>query len=185
MTGLACLALRLVLPLALLAGCVSPVPGPGAGADAFELANLRPSNIVPKTAPARLVAGFETACLDGPADPDRAAAALRKADYVETRTRPGARTRGFVVDDSRPAVLIGVEGRSCAVAAKARTGQTERIRAMVARRYPRAQTLDPARFGPRTESAWTTGDGLIVLNRVILPGRPSELLLIRLRSPGL
>jgi hypothetical protein len=107
---------------------------------------------------------------------------LRKADYVETRARPAARTRSFVVDDSRPAILLGVDGRSCAVAAKARTGQTERIRAMIARRYPDAQAMDPARIGPRTESAWSAGDGLIVLNRVILPGRPSELLLIRLRA---
>jgi hypothetical protein len=185
MTRLLHPVLWLLLPLALLAGCVSPVPGPGAGSDAFELANLRPPNAIPRTSPARLVAGFEAACLDGPADPDRAAAMLRKADYVETRRRPGARTRGFVVDDSRPAVLLGVDGRSCAVAAKARTGQTERIRAMIARRYPRAQVLDPARIGPRSESAWSTGGGLIVLNRVVLPGRPSELLLIRLRSPGL
>jgi hypothetical protein len=169
--------------LALLAGCVSPAPGPGAGSDAFELANLRPSNAIPKSSPARLVAGFESICLDGPADPDRAAAALRARDYVETRA--GGQTRAFVVDDSRPAVLLGRDGRSCAVAAKARTGQTERIRTMVGRRYPKAQALDPARIGPRTERAWSTGDGLIVLNRVILPGRPSELLLIRLRGSGL
>lgn len=173
----------LVLPLALLAACVSPVPGPGAGPDAFELANLRPSNAIPKTSPARLVASFAATCLDGPTDPDRAAAALRAQDYVETRVR--GQTRSFVVDDSRPAVLLGRDGRSCAVAARARTGQTERIRAMIARRYPAAQALDPARIGPRTESAWSTGDGLIVLNRVILPGRPSELLLMRLRgAPG-
>ena len=182
MTGLFRTVLWLLLPLALMAGCVGPVPGPGAGPDALELANLRLSNIVPKTAPARLVAGFETHCLDGPADPDRAAAMLRKADYVETRARPGARIRGFVVDDSRPAVLIGTDGQSCAVAAKARTGQTERFKAMVARRFPQAKALDPARIGTRSERVWDTGDGLIVLNRVILPGRPSELLLIRLRS---
>lgn len=163
----------------LLGACVA---GPGAGPDAFELANMRPWNTVPATSPARLVAGFEAACLDGPADPNRAAAALRARDYVETRRRPGAVTRGFVVDDTRPAVLLGADGRSCAVAAKARTGQAQRIAAMVARRFPRAQAVDPARISPRTESAWSTGDGLIVLNRVILPGRPSELLLIRTRG---
>ncbi|MFN3293860.1 MAG: hypothetical protein ACK414_10450, partial [Gemmobacter sp.] len=90
--------------------------------------------------------------------------------------------RAFVVDDSRPAVLLGVDGRSCAVAARARTGQAQRIAAMVARRFPGAQAVDPARIGPRTESAWATGDGMIVLNRVILPGRPSEVLLIRTRG---
>jgi hypothetical protein len=169
----------------LLAACLllgACVPGPGGGPDAFELANMQPWNVVPQSTPARLVAGFEAACLDGPADPDRAAAALRKADYVETRRRPGAPTRAFVVDDSRPAVLLGVDGRSCAVAAKARTGQAQRIAAMVARRFPGAQAVDPARIGPRTESAWATGDGMIVLNRVILPGRPSEVLLIRTRG---
>jgi hypothetical protein len=180
MTGLFRPVLRLLVPLALLAGCVSPVPGPGAGPDAFELANMRPSNVVPKTSPARLVASFETICLDGPADPGRAAAALRAQDYVETRS--GGLTRAFVVDDSRPAVLLGRDGRSCAVAAQARTGQTERIRALVARRFVRAQALDPARISPHSESAWSTGDGLIVLNRVVLPGRLSELLLIRLRN---
>jgi hypothetical protein len=164
---------------AALAACVA---GPGAGPDALELANLRPWNTVPATAPAALVASFERVCLDGPTDPDRAAAALRAQDYVETRRRPGALTRGFVVDDPRPAVLLGMDGRSCAVAAKARTGQTERIRSMVARRFPGAQAVDPARIGIRTESAWSTGTGLVVLNRVILPGRPSELLLIRIRG---
>ena len=181
MTGLIRPVLRLLLPLALMAGCVSPVPGPGAGADAFELANLRPAHAIPRTAPTRLIATFETTCLDGPQDPDRAAAALRAQDYVETRSR--GQTRGFVVDDSRPAVLLGRDGRSCAVAAKARTGQSERIRAMVARRFPGASALDPARAGPRSERAWgLPGGGMIVLNRMILPGRPSELLLIHLRG---
>lgn len=163
----------------LLGACVA---GPGAGPDALELANMRPRNTVPATSPARLVASFETFCLDGPAAPDRAAAALRAQDYVETRRRPGAATRGFVVDDTRPAVLLGVDGRSCAVAAKARTGQAQRIAAMVSRRFPGAKAVDPARISPRTESAWSTGNGMIMLNRVILPGRPSELLLIRTRG---
>jgi hypothetical protein len=79
--------------------------------------------------------------------------------------------------------MIAADGRSCARAARARTGQTERIGAMVARRFPGARAADPARIGPRTEAAWVTPDGgMVVLNRVIRPGRPSELLLIRLRA---
>jgi hypothetical protein len=162
-----------------LGGCATQRPGP----DALELANLRPWNAVPATSPARLVSTFERVCLDGRQDPEGAAAALRAMDYVEAPRRRGSAARVFLVDDARPAVLIGAEGRSCALAARARTGQATRIATMVARRFPGARMVEPARIGPRTEAAWATpGGGLIVLNRVILPGRPSELLLIRLRG---
>lgn len=163
----------------LLGGCVA---GPAAGPDALELANMRPWNVVPATSPGRLVSSFEAVCLTGPTDPDQAGASLRAQGYVETRRRAGAATRGFVVDDSRPAVLLGQDGRSCAVAARARTGQTAAIHSMIARRYPRAVAIAPARIGPRTESAWDIGGSSVVLNRIVLPGRPSELMLMRLRS---
>jgi hypothetical protein len=171
---------RLALLLAFgLPGCSPAVPAP----EALELANLRPWNAVPATPPTRLVASFERVCLDGPHDPDSAAATLRAMDYVEAAGRRDPAVRGFVADDDRPAVLISGDGRACAVAARARTGQTARIAAMVARRFPAAAEADPARLGPRTERAWATpGGGFVLLNRVIVAGRPSELLLIRLRG---
>ncbi|MCL4188396.1 MAG: hypothetical protein KJZ85_12380 [Rhodobacteraceae bacterium] len=172
--------LPLILALCLgLGGCGGRLPAP----DALELANLRPWNAVPATAPARLVAVFEQVCIDGPEAPDRAAAALHAMDYVESPGRPGAAVRGFLVDDDRPAVLVGSDGRSCAVAARARTGQTAGIAAMVARRFPDARGLAPVLLGPRTERGWATpGGGFVLLHRVIVAGRPSELLLIRLRG---
>lgn len=171
-----CPSLAALLALLLAAGCAAPTVPP----DTAELRNIRDSNIVPKSPPARLAATFETVCLDGPTDPNAAAAALRSMDYVEW---PGAGDgmRSFVVDDSRPAVMLDAAGRACAVAAQARTGQTERLRRLIADRFPAARALPPP---PGTSEAWATGDGgTITLRRTAPPGRPAELLVLRLR-PG-
>ncbi|MBD3764961.1 MAG: hypothetical protein IE927_09560 [Rhodobacterales bacterium] len=168
--------LAALLALIWAAGCTAPTVAP----DTAELRNIRDSNIVPKSPPARLASTFAAVCLDGPADRDAAAAALRAMDYVEW---PGAGDgmRSFVVDDSRPAVMLDGAGRACAVAAQARTGQTERLRRLIADRFPAARALSPP---PGTSEAWATGDGgLIALRRTAPPGRPAELLVLWLR-PG-
>lgn len=121
--------------------------------DVYELANIRHSNIVPKSSPATLVATFETYCLDGPSDVQRVAAKLRAADFVAVpKDQPSAIT-AFVVDDSRPLVMLSDDGRTCAVVAKSRTGQTTRIQRMIASRFPGAKALDPAAVSDQIELA--------------------------------
>ena len=162
--------MRRWLPLLLLCACAAQGP------DAYELANIRPWNIVPLSSPARLVGTFEKVCLDGPTDPDRAAAALRAMDYVEV-PGPGP-IRSFAVDDNRPAVMISAT--ACAVGARSRTGQTERIRAMVATRYPQAEGF----IARGIEQGWRLPSGdAIALRRLPRPGGPNEMILMRLRGP--
>lgn len=166
---------RGVLPLLLLAACSAAPTGPfgSTGPDAYELANIAPWNVVPNSPPARFVSVFERVCLDGPRDPDAAARSLRAMDYVEV---PGSGPlRSFVVDDSRPAVMIARDGSACAVGAESRTGQTERARALVLRRFPAATPLDPTPLG--AEQAWAAGGAVIFLQRDGAPDDPARLLL--------
>ncbi len=168
----------LALPL-LLVGCTT-----ASTPEALELANIRPWNIVPNSSPARLAGSFARYCLDAPADADRVAAMLRAADHVEVPARNPRAIRSFLVDDNRPAVMVAADGRACAVAAQSRTGQTARIAALVRERFPGALPLTPAQTGPGVESGWALGrgQGLVLLRRVLKPGRPSELIVIRQRG---
>ncbi|MDR5651738.1 hypothetical protein [Ruixingdingia sedimenti] len=168
----------LLFCLAALAGCDAPQ-----GPDAQELRNIHPAHILPKSSPRQLTAVFEHICLDTP--PGAAAQALRGMDYVEVprRASPGIGSgdgaiRSFAVDDRRPAVMLAADGSACAVAAAARTGQTGRIHDMVARRFPAAAPVDPARLGPRVERAWAIAPGQVVLlQRPYGPGQPPALIL--------
>lgn len=157
-----------------VAGCIAGDTTP----ETLELANMNPANVIPKSSPAQLVAGFERYCLD--TAPAAVPAALRGSDYVEVPRRAGGRVRSFVVDDRRPAVMLSDDGRACAVAAASRTGQTERLRAMVARRFPGAVPVDPARIGSRTEQAWAVpgaAGGIVFVQRLTAPAQPSRLIL--------
>lgn len=146
------------------AACAQPAapPQPGAVApELFELANIRPSNVVPKSSPSTLVKTFESFCLDGSHDPARVAARLRSASFVEVpKELPGwpslaqqTNVTAFVVDDTRPMVMISADGRTCAVAAESRTGQTARIQEMISERFPSAQPLESQTLSPGMEIA--------------------------------
>lgn len=160
--------------LLLLAGCApeavtAPRSGPDVPPELFELANMRHANVVPKSSPAALVAAFEKFCLDGARNPAQAAARLRAADYVAVPQAAPNGLTAFVVDDSRPMVLVSDDGRTCAVGAAARTGQTARIRAMIAQRFPAATPLPPASVSPNTELAMQApgaDGGVIFLQRL-------------------
>lgn len=171
--------LRALALSALLAGCTT-----ASTPEALELANIRPWNIVPNSSPARLAGSFARYCLDAPADAGKAAAMLRAADHVEVPARTPRAIRSFLVDDNRPAVLLAADGSACAVAAQARTGQTARITALIRQRFPGAVPLTAAQLGPEAESGWALGrgEGVVVLRRVLKPGRPSELIVMRQRG---
>ncbi|MFN3644479.1 MAG: hypothetical protein ACK4TB_16335 [Gemmobacter sp.] len=137
---------------------------------------MTPANVIPKSSPAQLVATFERYCLDTAAP----AAALKRADYVAVPRRAGSTIASFVVDDRRPAVMLSDDGRACAVAVASRSGQTERLRAMVARRFPGARPVDPARIGQQTEQAWAipgAAGGIVFVQRLTAPAQPSQLIL--------
>ncbi|MGQ0610599.1 MAG: hypothetical protein ACT4N9_05790 [Paracoccaceae bacterium] len=162
------------------AACTSPgtPPQPGQIApELYELANIRPSNIVPKSSPSTLVKTFEAYCLDGAHDPARVGARLRSAGFVEvptdilgqpTVTQP-TNVTAYAVDDTRPLVMLSSDGRTCAVAAESRTGQTARIREMIAQRFPSARPLDPSTLDPGIEIATAvTGaaNGVVFVKRL-------------------
>lgn len=174
--------LRAVALAAAVAGCVPLHDTP----EARELFNLRPWNAVPASPPARLVGVFAQVCLDGPRDPDAAARALRAMDYVEAPAVGDDAMRSFVVDDSRPLVMLAPGGGGCAVAARARTGQSARLAALVAQRFPAARPVAPAALWPGADLAWDTGaaQGLIVLQAATTPpGRPARVIVARI-GPG-
>ena len=82
--------------------------------------------------------------------------------------------------------MRAADGTACAGAAQARTGQTERIRGLGAQTYPAARALSPAGTGPTVDEGWSlgAGQGIVLLRRLIRPGRPSELIVIHQRDPG-
>jgi hypothetical protein len=137
--------------------------------EVLELANMRLSNVVPKSSPAALVRSFEQFCLSQKRMPVDIKAALRSADYVEAPSVEPNGTTAFVVDDRRPMVILGDDGQLCAVGAQSRTGQTARIHRMINRRFPEAQVLEPASVSNNTEYAVRThgahGD-IIFLQRI-------------------
>lgn len=149
--------------LAAVAGLSLTACGPGGRAlpEEFELANIKPSNVIPKSSPRQFVATFERFCLKMSEGRD---AALRAADYVPTGRQPRNGLRSYAVDDRRPFVMIGAtDGQdACAVSASSRTGQTEEVRSMVARRFPGALAVDPSRVQPNGEDAWSIGNGAIL-----------------------
>ncbi len=163
--------MRAIAAVALLvaaAGC----GGPTTDADRAELDNIAPWNVVPKSSPAQLVTGFERFCLDGPRDLDALDGALRDGGYVPTGARHPTRGQVYLVDDRRPA--IAVTRRMCVAQARARTGQTERVRDMVASRFPDARPMDPAAFGTGVEQAWrvvTPLPGIVATRRMSTLGR--------------
>lgn len=154
-----------------MAGCVPAADGtqqrPAHTAELYEFANIRESNIIPKSSPAALVKAFEKFCLDAGRDAKGVARQLRAADYVAA---PNYATNGqaaFVVDDTRPMVVISDDGRFCAVVAKSRTGQTARIRSMIDQRFAGARSIAPATL--KTEILVQTSGrnaGLVTLRRL-------------------
>ncbi|MCC6304991.1 MAG: hypothetical protein IT545_07320 [Rhodobacteraceae bacterium] len=173
-----------VLPVLALAAALAGCGFGDATPEMLEFENMDPENLVPKSSPAQFVAAFERYCLDQPSAA-ATAASLRATDYVEVPRRGGSGLRSFVVDDRRPAVILADDGRACGMAAESRTGQTARLRAMVARRFPAARALDPARIGANTEAAWAVADGkgaIVFVQRLTAPGQPGRLILGILRG---
>ena len=140
--GLSCVS------LATLMACTGPY-----GADQAELANIKPSNIVPKSSPSQLVKVFDQFCTDAPRRHSEHEAALRNASYVPKQPRQISAPQVFLVDDLRPAVAVS--DTVCMVQARSRTGQTERVADYVAARFANAKPLDPAPLGHHIERAWS------------------------------
>ena len=147
-----------------LSGCMADL-----SADDYELRNMNPDNIVPKSSPKAFVAAFESFCLE-PQSRASARAKLRASDYVPAPRKLGA-MEVWVVDDRRPAVLLN--DTDCAVLAESRTGQTGRVNALVGDRFPEATPVTDSRF----ESLWQV-DGAdrrtLIFTRRIQPNQPQS-----------
>lgn len=161
--------------LAALSACASAGDTPY---DTFELANIRPSNVIPKSSPASLVGTFRKHCLANLGDGDATARSLVAADYVENRRARTATARGFVVDDRRPAVMVsdGPDMFFCSVIAESRTGQTTRSRSFVAQAFPGAREVDPKPYGRDKEAVWIVSQApatLVFLSRSGSPSTPA------------
>lgn len=150
-------ALRGVGAALLLSGCTADLT-----ADDYEVRNMNPDNIVPKSSPKAFIAAFESFCLD-PQSRAAVRAKLRANDYVPAPRKLGA-MEVWVVDDRRPAVLLN--DKDCAVLAESRTGQTERVKALVGDRFPEAAPVTDPRF----ENLWQVEDAdrrtLIFIRRI-------------------
>lgn len=156
---------------ALLASCLALIAActPNLSPDEYELRNMKPANIVPKSSPKALVAAFERFCLDAGSRAETRAA-LRAGDYVPVPDKVGA-MQVWLVDDQRPAVLLN--DTDCVVMAQSRTGQTERVKRMVASRFPQAMPVTGSRF----ENLWSEGRSLIFTRRVTPDAAPSQFML--------
>jgi hypothetical protein len=151
---------------------------PAVSPELYEFANMRQSNIIPKSSPSAFVRAFDSFCLQGGKTAAAVAQKLRAKDYVAAPRLPGSQQTAFVVDDSRPMVVVADNGKFCAVAARSRTGQTAKVRAFVARRFGSAPAVEHAL--PGVEMLRRSGGanaGLIVLKRRIVGVSGSQLVL--------
>lgn len=151
MQGRAALRVGLsALSLAALAACRGD--DDSTFAERQELANTSPRVAVNKAEGSRLVQVFQQFCLEGAADPASRSARLRAAGYVPA----GGWRRGmrdFVTNDRRPLVRLTRDGRSCAVGARASTGQTVAIRAAIGTWFPQAAKVRNS----GASEIWATG----------------------------
>lgn len=160
----------------LLAGCAANI-GEASQASAlpdtsayYEFANMRPSNIVPSSSASAFVGAFERFCLDGGRTLAAISARLRTADYVEVSQRGQGEVRVFVVDDRRPMVQVSEDGRFCAVAARARTGQAAGVERMIAGRFSGVTPVEGSASEPEfTLRVGGSRSGLLTLRRPDLP----------------
>ncbi|MCF6231955.1 MAG: hypothetical protein L3J36_02445 [Rhodobacteraceae bacterium] len=169
------------LGVSLLAGCTTA----GLGPDALEVANIKRSNIVPKSSPGALVHAFDKYCVNGPRDRTLADALLRKSNYVPRPRRGQNKTRVYVIDNKRP--LVALTQNICVVQARSRTGQTHKFRAYIANTFPRAKPVPPGTFWHNIEQAWAVPSdppAIVATQRDLEPGNFSRYGLIYYQPAG-
>jgi hypothetical protein len=150
----------------------------------YEFANMRQSNMIPKSSPAAFERGFESFCINGGSTAASVAAKLRKTDYVAAPNSTPSGQTAFVVDDTRPMVVISDDGRFCGVLARSRTGQTARVQRFIAKRFPKATQIDQSLAG--YEMLLQTNSkpaGLIALKR-LTSGVAGSRLLLSIQRPS-
>lgn len=151
---------------------------PAAGPELYEFANIRQSNIIPKSSPTAFVRAFDSFCRQGGTSAAAVARKLRAKDYVAAPRAAGSQQTAFVVDDTRPMVVVSDNGRFCAVVATSRTGQTAKARAFVASHFASAPDVAHALPGVELLRRVEGKDpGLIVLKRRAFGVSGSQLVL--------
>lgn len=149
-----------LLALLALTGC-SDAAQPQA--DRLELATIPHWKEVPKSSPSQFVRTFERFCANRSAGMAAMDATLRKAGYVPKVAASARRPAIYVVDDRRPAVVVGE--RICGVRAVSRTGQTERMNRYVAAAFPEARPVGTQGFSTDVEQVWQIEGGMIATTR--------------------
>lgn len=169
--------------LALLAAACAPAVQPASkgtplSPELYEFANMRPSNIIPKSSPAAFERAFEDFCLDAGPTAASVAAKLRKSDYVAAPAPASNGQTAFVVDDTRPMVILSDDGRFCGVMARSRSGQTARVQRFIAKRFPKATQIEqsPAGYEMLLQTKGQPA-GLIAVKRLTTGAGGSRLLL--------
>lgn len=132
-----------------LSGCLDNSP------DAVELSNMRPWYKIPLSSPTAFVGSFARYCVAPLDSGEPFDSVLRKASFVPVSKESRTGSRIYLVDDTRPAVLVNDKpgARSCGVVAMARAGQTQRVADAVPRLFPDARPADPA-LVPGAERVW-------------------------------
>lgn len=148
------LAIAALAATALLSACADGGNDASTG-ERQELANMPAALMVPPTRPAAFVDTFRRHCVATPSDNAVRTARLRAADYVPMGGW-SAGVRRFVVADLRPMVVLSDTGRTCAVRARARTGQTSAVARLIATEFPEAR---PLAASDTYEAAWETAPG--------------------------
>ncbi|MEM9138443.1 MAG: hypothetical protein AAGB15_01310 [Pseudomonadota bacterium] len=131
--------------------------------EASELASIRQSNLVPKSNARTVVRAFNNHCLGNLGQPAVIPGRLRDVAYVEAETQE--KMRVFVVDDRRPLVMFRERenGLHCVTAARARTGQADRIDGFVASTYPKAKAMRPADLDVDAERVWAIANNPLTM----------------------
>jgi hypothetical protein len=154
---------------------VSACSNAGTPPEAFEIANMRESNFIPKTSPTAFVNVFNRYCVSGSRDTAAIAEALKLIDYVALRETGSGRFEYLVVDSLNPLVTLSQpqDPYMCAVTAESRAGQTNAVDRYIAANHPNAVPLSPKTINPTAEQAWLVGTNPRTIILTLRDGTPS------------
>ncbi len=163
-------ALRAGLPALAMAALAACGADDSSFAERQELANTHPAVAMDKVAGPRLVKTFQQFCLEGSPDPAARTARLRAAGFVPAGGWHG-NVRDFVTDDRRPLVRLSRDGKSCAVRARATTGQTVAIHGAIGKWFPQAVQVRNSDITQIWQTGRKPGEGIAITRSGLGPQR--------------
>ena len=144
----------------------------------IEMANMKPSTVIPKVSPKKLIASFKNYCVDRIDQVSSIPAHLRTIDYIEAEPWSFDGIRTFVVDDSKPMIRVKTGAiPQCVALAEARSGQTASVDRFIQKQYPDAIPVSAEELGTPVEKVWKiseTPEALIYTHRYNQPFPKSQ-----------